>query len=463
MATPTSLQGIAMPWRTCNQCIRRHYLLSRGGGRPQPRLHLSTTSPVRSSSGSSSSSNASNPLRTSRVRSTEKDVANYRRSMILSASGIAACAIAMYGIIKLDLFGLEQTKQQQSSSMTATIPTAQDAPSPKKTQLDGPNGFPSSPSLITVHGQDPGAEQVATGTSSVPYFPATIRLPKALDAENIALAAGDEIALSTTAEKPADEEEYQLLGLGIRTVSFLRIQVYVVGMYVAKSDITALQRRLVQTAVNPPTLAGVIEAETKGGVITNPVGATAATSLVSTERDRLRQLLLDTGSGGGGEQQGDLVWDAILREPGLRTAFRIVPVRNTDFTHMRDAFVRGVTARAQKYNPWRGEFADEAFGAAVKTFKALFGGGANKNVPKGHTVLLVRNSRGQLDALYQTDVADKPTRYMGRVADERVSRLVWLNYLAGKNVSSEPARESVVEGIMAVVERPVGTVVQKVL
>ncbi|RAK71308.1 putative alpha-L-rhamnosidase B [Aspergillus fijiensis CBS 313.89] len=468
VASGGSHKGIAMPWRTCNQCIRRHYLLSRGGGRPQSRLHLSTTSPVRSSSGSSSSSsNPSNPLRTSRVRSTEKDVANYRRSMILSASGIAACAIAMYGIIKLDLFGLEQTKQQQqSSSITATIPTAQEAPSPKKTQLDGPNGFPSSPSLITVHGQDPGAEQVATGTSSVPYFPATIRLPKALDAENIGLAAGDEIALSTAAEKPADEEEYQLLGLGIRTVSFLRIQVYVVGMYVAKSDITALQRRLVQTAVNPPTLAGVIEAETKGdgGVITNPVGATAATSLVSTERDRLRQLLLDAGSSsGGGEQQGDLVWDAILREPGLRTAFRIVPVRNTDFTHMRDAFVRGVTARAQKYNPWRGEFADEAFGAAVKTFKALFGGGANKNVPKGHTVLLVRNSRGQLDALYQTDVADKPTRYMGRVADERVSRLVWLNYLAGKNVSSEPARESVVEGIMAVVERPVGTVVQKVL
>ncbi|PYH41479.1 chalcone isomerase domain-containing protein [Aspergillus saccharolyticus JOP 1030-1] len=451
MATPTALQGIAMPWRTCNQCIRRHYLLSRGTARQQPRLHLSTTSPVRSPPASSS---PSNPLRASRARTTEKEVAGAQRSILLSASGIAACAIAMYGVIKLDLFGLEQSKQSQST------PTAQQAADPlttsNKTQLDGPQGFPSSPSLISLQGQDPGAEQVATGTSSVPFFPATIRLPKLLDSPAIPLQANDEIQLSTSTEKPADEEEYQLLGLGIRTVSFLRIQVYVVGMYVAKSDISELQRRLVRTAVNPPSVPSGAAGET-AEVITNPVGATSATSLVSTERDRLRQLLLDSS------EQGDLVWDAILREGGLRTAFRIVPVRNTDFTHMRDAFVRGITARAQKYNAVRQEYVDEAFGAAVKTFKALFGGGNTKNVPKGNTVLLVRNSRGQLDALFQTEVPDKPARYMGRVADERVSRLVWMNYLAGKNVSSEAARESVVDGIMAVVERPVGTVVQKVV
>ncbi|RAL09929.1 Six-hairpin glycosidase [Aspergillus homomorphus CBS 101889] len=460
MATPTTLQGIAMPWRTCNQCIRRHYLLSRGA-RQQPRLHLSTTTPARSPN-----STPANPLRTARTHNiNEKDVTKYQRSMILSASGIAACAIAMYGVIKLDLFGLDQ-HQDQDQQQGSEPPTAREAadslsPSSKKTQLDGPNGFPSSPSLIRLQGQDSGAEQVSTGTSSVPYFPATIRLPKVLDAATMPLSAGDEIALSTAAEKPADEEEYQLLGLGIRTVSFLKIQVYVVGMYVAKSDISELQRRLVQTAVNPPavqpsTPSDAAAGESGRGVITNAVGATAATSLVSTERDRLRQLLLDSS------EQGDAVWDAILREGGLRTAFRIVPVRNTDFTHMRDAFVRGISARAQKYNPLRGEYADEAFGAAVKTFKALFGGGQTKNVPKGHTVLLVRNARGQLDALFQTE-AGKPTRYMGRVADERVSRLVWMNYLAGKNVSSEPARESVVDGIMAVVERPVGTVVQKVL
>jgi hypothetical protein len=38
-----------------------------------------------------------------------------------------------------------------------------------------------------------------------------------------------------------------------------------------------------------------------------------------------------------------------------------------------------------------------------------------------------------------------------------------LNYLAGKTVSSEGARQSVVDGVMGIVERPVGTVVLKVL
>jgi hypothetical protein len=67
-----------------------------------------------------------------------------------------------------------------------------------------------------------------------------------------------------------------------------------------------------------------------------------------------------------------------------------------------------------------------------------------------------------MDALFQPEPT-KPMRWMGRVVDERVSRLVWLNYLAGKTVSSEGARQSIVDGLMAIVERPVGTVVQRVV
>jgi hypothetical protein len=51
---------------------------------------------------------------------------------------------------------------------------------------------------------------------------------------------------------------------------------------------------------------------------------------------------------------------------------------------------------------------------------------------------------------------------LGEVQDERISRAVWLNYLAGKSVASEPARASIVDGIMEFVERPVGTVATQV-
>ncbi|KAL8948839.1 MAG: hypothetical protein Q9222_004998 [Ikaeria aurantiellina] len=49
-------------------------------------------------------------------------------------------------------------------------------------------------------------------------------------------------------------------------------------------------------------------------------------------------------------------------------------------------------------------------------------------------------------------------KFLGGLEDERISRLVWLGYLAGGNVASEEARKSVVDGVMEIVERPIGTV-----
>ena len=61
--------------------------------------------------------------------------------------------------------------------------------------------------------------------------------------------------------------EYQLLGLGIRTVSFLGIQVYVVGMYVATEDIAALQEGLIRKIAPTATtlVAGEKESLTRSG------------------------------------------------------------------------------------------------------------------------------------------------------------------------------------------------------
>ncbi|PIG89949.1 hypothetical protein AARAC_010236 [Aspergillus arachidicola] len=402
MRPPTStMQGT--PLRACTQCIRRQYLRPTAAT-PTPQRLLSTTRTLRST--------PKNPLRNSTSsRAREAEIARSKNTMTLSAAGIVACAAAMYGVIKLDLFGLDQVSPKEEEHKVEVQKEG-------AMKLDGPAGFGGNPSVIRVQGQD-GAEEVPTGTSTIPTFPSVIRLPKAIDAG--ALKAGDEVPESV------EEEEYQLLGLGIRTVSFLKIQVYVVGMYVAKSDISELQQRLVRTAVNPPGA--------KEGVVDTP-GATSATSLVSTERQGLKELLLDA-------ERGDEVWDAVIRADGLKTAFRI-------------------RANAKALEGARSEFQDESFGTALNDFKSLFGGGQRKNVPKGQTLLLVRGDRGELDALFHPDPA-KPVRFLGRVSDERISRLVWLNYLAGKNVSSEGARQSVVDGVMGIVERPVGTVVQKIV
>jgi len=412
------------PWRTC-QCLARQHIQ-----RPRTTRYLSTSNILRSTGHA-----GKNPLRSQGGRAKGSQDTT-RRSIALSAAGMVFCAMSMYGVIKMDVFGLDAVEPGKD---TAT-PTKNGA-----LKLDGPAGFPSDggPSVVPLSGQDTvNIEQVPTGNSTVPYFPTTIRLPSATETEN--KKPGDE--LSTT-----DGDEYQLLGLGIRTVSFLSIQVYVVGLYVAKSDITELQQRLVHTAIHPPS---------DNDAAISGTGADAATSLVSPERVQLKELLLDA-------ERGDAAWTAVLKEDGIRTAFRIVPTRNTDFMHLRDGWVRGITARAQQKKPLPGstvpgEFQDAEFGTAINDFKAIFGGGQRKNVPKGQTLILLRNAHGALDALFQAD-PDHSLQWMGRVADERISRLVWLNYLAGKTVSSEGARKSIVDGLMSVVERPVGTVVQRVL
>ncbi|KAF3405503.1 Altered inheritance of mitochondria protein 18 [Talaromyces pinophilus] len=443
-----------LPPTACRQCLRqvqvRPRLIQRTANRSS--RQLSSGPNLRASS---KPVGEVNPLRSSARKpnqaQNEAAIAHYRRRMALSAAGIVLCGATMYGMVKSNAFGLpEDTSKKEDDEEKNKNKNLNDG----NIKLDGPSEFPSSPSVIRIQGQD-GAEQVETGNSSVPLFPTTIKLPKSMS--DMPLTPGQDLPIA-----PESEEEYQLLGFGIRTVSFLSIQVYVVGVYVAKSDIGTLQRRLVHTGVQAPAV-GAGQPGTLGA-------AAAATSLVSTERDALKKLLLDP-------EHGEAAWTSILKEGNIRTAIRIVPTRNTDFMHLRDAWVRHMTNRAQKESarikelakssgdqtvPLRSEFDDEAFGQSVNEFKTLLGGGSRKNIPKGQVLLLLRDQQGALDALFQRDPKE-PIQWLGRVADERVSRCVWLNYLAGKQVASEPARQSIVEGTMGIVERPVGTVTQKVI
>jgi hypothetical protein len=273
---------------------------------------------------------------------------------------------------------------------------------------------------VVVH-DDQGREIVATGNGTVPHFPRTIELPS-YSSDPSEPPSASSLAASETSTPPTTE--YTLVGLGLRSVSFLSIQVYVVGYYIATSDIAALQSTLIKK-VN-----------------------TIATTLVPGERDQLRTSLLDPA-------QGEEIWNELL-EKGIpaRSAFRVVPVRDTDFHHLRDGFVRAIQARSAS----SGDHGDD-FGKSVGDFRGLFNRGS---VPKRKELLLLRDGQGRLSVVY-SDASESGRQLLGTIEDERISRALWLNYLAGKKVASEPARKSIVEGIMEFVERPVGTVATQVL
>jgi hypothetical protein len=246
-------------------------------------------------------------------------------------------------------------------------PTKLDSPTPDSLPIDKRKEDPlvvigkERKTVVQKLGEEPEDEGdvVQTGTSTVPTFP---RLLGFADG-----AEGEEVGSGATQDGLV---EYQLVGLGIRTVSFLNIQVYVVGMYVATDDIATLQETLIRRI--------------------DPV----ATTLVAGEKEKLRQVLLDP-------EQGEEVWNHVLKDSGVRTVVRIVPVRDTDFGHLRDGWVRAITSRARKNHE---EFGDKAFGASVNNFKALFRKGS---VPKKKELLLARNEKGALAVWYDDGKARK--------------------------------------------------------
>ncbi|KAL8915330.1 MAG: hypothetical protein Q9171_000200 [Xanthocarpia ochracea] len=320
---------------------------------------------------------------------------------------------------------------------------------------------PSAPIQITSSDpKDTDEDLVPTGTSTIPFFPRTIRLPSST--ETPTTTATPTLPYGTGATNP--EEEYQLLGLGIRKVSFLRIQVYVVGLYIARSDLPKLQEGLVRA---------FFTSSANGDSTTS-----AATTLVDNEKVELRSLLVD----GAGEKaaRGGKIWDEVLRNSGVKSVLRIVPTRPTDFGHMREGWVRSINNRSGAKGRGAVLTENEKVGLdeSVNSFKAIFGGG-RKGVGKGKVLMMRRGAQGELSvwveedvpkAVEQTELAEpKETipsskaqkggvmSYLGGLKDERISRLVWLGYLAGGNVASEDARKSVVEGVMEIVERPIGT------
>jgi hypothetical protein len=75
-------------------------------------------------------------------------------------------------------------------------------------------------------------------------------------------------------------------------------------------------------------------------------------------------------------------------------------------------------------------------------------------------MILSRNQQGVLDVYFEAEPEKqgKDIQHLGTVDDERISRLIWINYLGGQKVSSEAARQGVVDGCIAFASRPVGSV-----
>ncbi|MCJ1248548.1 Altered inheritance of mitochondria protein 18 mitochondrial [Trapelia coarctata] len=422
---PTIRPPLHFPTRCLQSSLHRPPLSIRQAFLPRP-LRFSTHPPrpsPRPPREQDLPRNPLDPLAAHRLEA-EKRVYYTRRSYY-AAAGAVLCMVAMVALVST--YEIPSKPDRNDSPPGGRRPEYERREAPVGGVTGGLEvrkaGLGLAEDAGTAAPKQEEVEQVPTGTSTVPFFPRTITLPTSTTTTSPALPAGIGAADAT----------YQLVGLGIRTVSFLRVEVYVVGLYVAVSDIAALQAQLVRHAASTP----------------------GASTLVAGEREKLREMLLDA-------EGSARVWDELLREGAVRSVWRIVPTRNTDMAHLRDGWVRGITARSQGRSKGEGaqeRFEDEGFGNAVGEFKAVFSGAGRRSVGTGKVLMLERTGEGGLRAWVEGEGEGEGGFWkLGDVKDERVGRLVWMGYLAGKNVASEGARRSVVDGVMEFVERPVGTV-----
>ncbi|KAK9385994.1 chalcone-flavanone isomerase-domain-containing protein [Lipomyces mesembrius] len=195
-----------------------------------------------------------------------------------------------------------------------------------------------------------------------------------------------------------DGTEFWLLGLGVRTVSFLKLHVYAVGIYVAKDDV--------------PEILTKVES-------------------ISSDLDT-RSIVLDN-------KFGLEIFDALLQQP-IRFALRIVPARNTDFGHLRDGFVRSVMASIKSHHSIIGD-ADSSDG--INQLRSLFS--RKLSVPKNGELMMTMNKSGMLNCTYSPKMKD--SEVLGTVTDRSVVKALMLHYLAGPQAASEQARVAFADSV----------------
>jgi len=203
--------------------------------------------------------------------------------------------------------------------------------------------------------------------------------------------------------------QLKLMGLGVRTVSFLAVRVYVAGFYVDEEALRCLKYM--------PAWKGF----TAEKLLTAPKPG---------EDD--------------GEVKGEALMKQLLEQPG-EYAMRIVPVRPTDFGHLRDGFTRSLLARLKQISGGLSEEESEAVGKAVNDFKACFPSGVS--VPKGAALLMIRGRDGSLRVEFQG-------KLLGTVSNKIISREILMAYFADKNVVSQRLKESVALDFEGVTENP---------
>lgn len=236
---------------------------------------------------------------------------------------------------------------------------------------------------------------------------------------------------------PSTAPDLAIVGVGVRTVSFLSFKVYSAAAYV--NDYTLKRLRTVPgwTSYDPAQMA--------------------------TEGEKLVQSVLDVPTAMAiriGEYRGTR-WGVVLTtavcgssrpsrhsSPPMMSYSHAVPVRNTDFNHLRDGFTRTLLQRLKEARV-EGKVTEKdeiGINEGLQRLKAAFPLGS---VPKGKELLVVRSPDSVLYLEYEGNI-------VGTVPNKWIADNMILAYFsktpisppvsAVVNVTDAKLRDSAAEG-----------------
>lgn len=185
-------------------------------------------------------------------------------------------------------------------------------------------------------------------------------------------------------------QDIQLIGHGVRTVTFLSMKVYGIGIYIVQDDIK------------------------KAHTIIEKIGS-----------DKLKD-----------PKQSEEVIGELLSN-GVRFVARICPTRNTDFNHLKDGLIKSILA-----HPKSKEVREE-LNIGLEQLREAFQG-RRGSVPKNHSIALEIRENGKLAVSYMNPFKHEIVP-MGIIDQPLVSRQLFLQYLSGERPLCEPLRKSSIE------------------
>ncbi|AOA61718.1 uncharacterized protein PAS_FragB_0041 [Komagataella phaffii GS115] len=217
--------------------------------------------------------------------------------------------------------------------------------------------------------------------------------------------------------------DFTLLGYGTRSVTFLSFRVYALGIYIAKEDIPK-----VQTVLDSKFMSNFTN-KTKGSSHFEHVSNALKDATLSS-------ILVEN-----------------LLDADIRFKVRIVPVRNTDFNHLKDGLIKSILAssKTKEIQREQGDLAtqlDQGLDELRKPFTT------RGSFAKGNALLLERLPNSSLELSSETydkqGLLLKQT-HLGEIESPIISKLLLLQYLSGDKPLSPNTKEKSCEQLSLLV------------